>query len=291
MNSSNGTTWSSPVVTTTTIPMPLDQDVTEVDTGQPSTYVDRYIIYGVIGAFLVIFLSLVAITAAVHTIKKRCVVQLQADHEAMGALSIATIAPLAVPLLLWSMQRASCMSIGEPTPPSAAVGQHGGALGRHSQDSAPLRLQGVEVVTGSYEADQRHPPEMMATNTTTLALPRPAKSVNPFLLVALVVSALLVLLLGFAYVTRKTDPGDSEDAPRQPRDGSAASRHNGAFEQDPEGGTDGSGYPSQPPSYEDVIKVPWTIWAATQQGAFTQGTGATPPPSYEDARRTFPFPE
>uniref|UniRef100_A0A1E1X481 Putative conserved plasma membrane protein n=1 Tax=Amblyomma aureolatum TaxID=187763 RepID=A0A1E1X481_9ACAR len=210
----------------------------------------------------------------------------------MGSLSIVTAAPWAVFLLLWSVQRASCMTISEQTPPSTAVGQHGGVLVRHSPDSASLLLEVVEVGTGPYDVDQQQPPVVVGNNSTMLTLPPGSvKSVNPFLLVALVVTALLVLLLGFAYVTRKTDPGDTEDDSRQSRDASAASRNNGAFEQDPEGGTNGSGYPSQPPSYDDVIKVPWTIWAVTQQGSFTQGTGATPPPSYEDARRIFPFPE
>lgn len=222
----------------------------------------------------------------------KCVVQLQANQAAMGVPSIAATAPWAVLLLLSSVQRAPCMTIGEPTPSSSVMGQRGGAPVLRSLDPAPLLLEVVEVVTGPYDVDQQHPPVGVVTNSTMLTLPPgSSKTVNPFLLVALVVSALLVLLLGFAYVTRKTDPGDSEDVTGQSRDANSASRHNGAFEQDPEGGTDGSGYPSQPPSYEDVVKVPWTIWAATQRGSFTQGTGATPPPSYEDARRTFPFPE
>ncbi|XP_050023554.1 uncharacterized protein [Dermacentor andersoni] len=205
----------------------------------------------------------------------------------MSAPSISTSSPIAsslLPLLLWSVHGTTCMTVGEPSPTGSERGEHV----RHGSQEPQLVIQLLEYVTSSYEIEQ--PPPFVVTNTTKMTLSHAVKSVNPFLLVALVVTALLVLLLGFAYVTRKSDTEDP-DSPagrQQQRDASAASRQNGAFEQDTEG-TDAC--PAQPPSYDDVVKVPWTIWAATQQGVFTQGSGATPPPSYEDARRTFPFPE
>lgn len=206
----------------------------------------------------------------------------------MSTLSISTSSPVAASLLLllWSVHRVTCLTIGEP-PTGSERGEH---LRRGSQ-APQLVIEVVEYATRAYEMEQ--PPPFVVTNSTKTPLSRAVKSVNPFLLVALVVTALLVLLLGFAYVTRKSDTEDPDSAAgrqqQQQRDASAASRHNGAFEQDATEGTDAC--PAQPPSYDDVVKVPWTIWAATQQGVFTQGSGATPPPSYEDARRTFPFPE
>ncbi|XP_065305980.1 uncharacterized protein [Dermacentor albipictus] len=209
----------------------------------------------------------------------------------MSAPSISTSSPIAssllppLLLLLWHLHGTTCMTVGEPM---STGSERSGEHVRHgSQEPQPV-IQWLEYVTSAYEIEQ--PPPFVVTNTTKMTLSRAVKSVNPFLLVALVVTALLVLLLGFAYVTRKSDTEDplSPAGRQQQRDASAASRQNGAFEQDAEG-TDAC--PAQPPSYDDVVKVPWTIWAATQQGVFTQGTGATPPPSYEDARRTFPFPE
>lgn len=186
-------------------------------------------------------------------------------------------------LLLWSAHRATCMTIGEATP----TGIDHGDTSRQASQAPRLVFEVVEYITRAYDVEE--PPPFVVTNSTKMPLSHAVKSVNPFLLVALVVTALLVLLLGFAYVTRKSDSEDPDrQQQQQQRDASAASRNNGAFEQDTEG-TDAC--PAQPPSYDDVVKVPWTIWAATQQGVFTQGTGATPPPSYEDARRTFPFPE
>lgn len=202
----------------------------------------------------------------------------------MSALSTAIAPPVAASLLLlWTAHGTTCLTIGEPTP----TGVERGDL---SQQPPQYVIEVVEYVTKGYDIEEPLP--FVVTNSTKTPISRAVKSVNPFLLVALVFTALLVLLLGFAYVTRKSDTEDP-DSPanrqqQQQRNASAASRHNGAFEQDTEG-TDAC--PAQPPSYDDVVKVPWTIWAATQQGVFTQGTGATPPPSYEDARRTFPFPE
>lgn len=101
------------------------------------------------------------------------------------------------------------------------------------------------------------------------------KSVNPFLLVAMVVSALLVLLLTFVYLIRKNEPQDAD------ADGahSGAPHTNRGFEPDQLPQT------PQPPSYEDALKAPWTVWATAQQTS-----GATPPPTYEDVQRMFPFP-
>lgn len=186
-------------------------------------------------------------------------------------------------LLLWSAHRATCMTIGETAP----TGTDRGDTSRQASQAPRIVFEVVEYITRAYDSGEQ--PPFVVTNSTKTPLSHAVKSVNPFLLVALVVTALLVLLLGFAYVTRKSDSEDPDrQQQQQQRDASAASRNNGAFEQDTEG-TDAC--PAQPPSYDDVVKVPWTIWAATQQDVFTQGTGATPPPSYEDARRTFPFPE
>ncbi|KAL3242477.1 hypothetical protein MRX96_021092 [Rhipicephalus microplus] len=201
----------------------------------------------------------------------------------MSALSTAMASPAVAAslLLLWTAHGTTCMTIGEPTPMEV---EHGDL----SRQPPQYVIEVVEYVTRGYDIEE--PSLFVVTNSTKMPISHAVRSVNPFLLVALVVTALLVLLLGFAYVTRKSDTEDP-DSPanrQQQRNASAASRHNGAFEQDTEG-TDAC--PAQPPSYDDVVKVPWTIWAATQQGVFTQGTGATPPPSYEDARRTFPFPE
>lgn len=208
----------------------------------------------------------------------------------MYALTLTVVVPWTLCLLLWSADRATCLiALGDPTPRSQEVGQPGGSV---QKNDVPAQLRDdvrAEPMTTTRGMDQ--PPEVViGTNSTKSPVSRTIKTLNPFMLVAMVVTALLVLLLGFAYVTRRTDTEDQEAATGQQQDASSAARQNGGFEQDADG-PDGSRHLALPPSYDDVVKVPWTIWAAAQRGVFTEGTGTTPPPSYEDARRTFPFPE
>lgn len=207
----------------------------------------------------------------------------------MYALTLTMVVPWTLFLLLRSADRATCLAtLGDPTP-RTEVGE---ASGSAQETATPAQLRDdirAEPMTTTHHMDH-NPPVVVGTNSTKSPVSRTIKTLNPFMLVAMVVTALLVLLLGFAYVTRRTDNEDQEAATGQQQDASNAARQNGGFEQDADG-QDGSQHPQLPPSYDDVVKVPWTIWAAAQRGVFTQGTGTTPPPSYEDARRTFPFPE
>lgn len=118
-------------------------------------------------------------------------------------------------------------------------------------------------------------PNTLPKDNSSMTVAKAVKSVNPFLLVAMVVSALLVLLLTFVYLIRKNEPQDAD------ADGahSGAPHTNRGFEPDQLPQT------PQPPSYEDALKAPWTVWATAQQTS-----GATPPPTYEDVQRMFPFP-
>lgn len=208
----------------------------------------------------------------------------------MYTLTLTVVVPWTLCLLLWSANRATCLiTLGDPTPRSQEIGQPGGSVQKTGILSQLRHDDRAEPMTTTRGMDK--PPEVaVGTNSTRSPVSKSIKTLNPFMLVAMVVTALLVLLLGFAYVTRRTDAEDQEAATGQQQDASSAARQNGGFEQDVEG-LDGSRHLALPPSYDDVVKVPWTIWAAAQRGVFTEGTGTTPPPSYEDARRTFPFPE
>lgn len=206
----------------------------------------------------------------------------------MYTLSLTVVVPWALCLLLRSAGPATCLvTLGEPTPRPEVAQPSGSA----QETVTPTQLRHdvrAEPMTTTHNMDHQ-PAVGVGTNSTKAPVSRSIKTLNPFMLVAMVVTALLVLLLGFAYVTRRTDTEDPEAATVQQQDASNAARQNGGFEQDADG-PDASQHPALPPSYDDVVKVPWTIWAAAQRGAFTEGTGTTPPPSYEDARRTFPFP-
>lgn len=208
----------------------------------------------------------------------------------MYALTLSVVVPWTLCLLLWSADRATCLiALGDPTPRSQEVGQPGGSVQKNDNPAQLRDNVRAEPMTTTRGMDQ--PPEVViGTNSTKSPVSRTIKTLNPFMLVAMVVTALLVLLLGFAYVTRRTDTEDQEAATGQQQDAISAARQNAGFEQDADG-PDGPRHLALPPSYDDVVKVPWTIWAAAQRGVFTEGTGTTPPPSYEDARRTFPFPE
>lgn len=210
----------------------------------------------------------------------------------MYTLTLIVVLPWTLYLLLWSADHATCLAtLGDPTT-QPEVGKPSSGSAEQNLASEQLRNDvRPEPMTTTRDMDQQLPAVVVVgTNSTKSPVSRTIKTLNPFMLVAMVVTALLVLLLGFAYVTRRTDTEDQEAAAGQQQDASSAARQNGGFEQDADG-PDGSGHPALPPSYDDVVKVPWTIWAAAQRGVFTEGTGTTPPPSYEDARRTFPFPE
>ncbi|EEC05878.1 hypothetical protein IscW_ISCW004531 [Ixodes scapularis] len=178
----------------------------------------------------------------------------------MDALNLLTkYVPWTTAVLLWALNEATCWTLD-------------GRLVTSYRASSNTDVSEEYEPTSGFA---QHPPNDNSTTTATKA----AKTANPFLLVALVVSALLVLVLTFAYLIRKHEPQDDD-----PNINFQHQQSNVGFEPDSEAN---SSITPLPPSYDDVVKVPWTVWAATQQ----QGTGATPPPSYEDVHKMFPFPK
>ncbi|CAN8004488.1 unnamed protein product [Ixodes hexagonus] len=170
----------------------------------------------------------------------------------------AKSAPWTTAVLLWTLDQVTCWTLNDRLLPS-------GKTSSNTEASEEFES------TSGYG---QHPPSDNATTTVTKA----PKAANPFLLVALVVSALLVLVLTFAYLIRKHEPQDGDD----PNINFHHQQSNAGFEADSEANSS-----PLPPSYDDVVKTPRTIWAATHQ----QGTGATPPPTYEDVQKMFPFPK
>lgn len=169
-------------------------------------------------------------------------------------------APWTAVALIWTLDQVVCWTLGDQLLVAARASSNTEGSEEYDSTSGYAQL----------------PPNDNSTTTATKA----GKAANPFLLVALVVSALLVLVLTFAYLVRKHEPQDNDD----PNINFQQQQSNAGFEPDTEAN---SSMMHLPPSYEDVIKMPWTIWASTQQ----QGTGATPPPSYEDVHKMFPFPK